>query len=68
MLTEERVLRYRLTVTGRGAATRGTVNRHSASATVQVTVRPGGPALIGVAVPPPPPPAQAYGIGNADSR
>ena len=33
VLTEERVLRYRLTVTGRGAATRGTVNRHSASAT-----------------------------------
>ena len=66
MLTEERVLRYRLTVTGRGAATRGTVNRHSASATVQVTVRPGGPALIGVAVPPrdPAAPGQAYGIGN----
>ena len=64
VLTEERVLRYRLTVTGRGAAMRGAVNRHSASATVQVTVRPGGPALIGVAVPPPPPPAQAYGIGN----
>ena len=66
VLTEERVLRYRLTVTGRGAATRGTVNRHSASATVQVTVRPGGPALIGVAVPPrdPAAPGQAYGIGN----
>ena len=66
VLTEERVLRYRLTVTGRGAATRGAVNRHSASATVQVTVRPGGPALIGVAVPPrdPAAPGQAYGIGN----
>ena len=66
VLTEERVLRYRLTVTGRGVATRGTVNRHSASATVQVTVRPGGPALIGVAVPPrdPAAPGQAYGIGN----
>ena len=66
VLTEERVLRYRLTVTGGGAATRGTVNRHSASATVQVTVRPGGPALIGVAVPPrdPAAPGQAYGIGN----
>ena len=66
VLTEERVLHYRLTVTGEGAATRGTVNRHSASATVQVTVRPGGPALIGVAVPPrdPAAPGQAYGIGN----
>ena len=39
VLTEERVLHYRLTVTGQGAATRGAVNRHSASATVQVTVR-----------------------------
>ena len=66
VLTEERVLHYRLTVTGQGAATRGAVNRHSASATVQVTVRPGGPALIGVAVPPrdPAAPGQAYGIGN----
>ena len=61
VLTEERVLHYRLTVTGQGAATRGAVNRHSASATVQVTVR-AGPALIGVAVPPPPPPPQHYGI------
>ena len=63
VLTEERVLRYRLTVTGKGARSSGTVNRHRASATVQVTVR-AGPALIGVAVPPPPPPAQAYGIGK----
>ena len=63
VLTEERVLHYRLTVIGEGAATRGAVNRHNASATVQVTVR-AGPALIGVAVPPPPPPAQAYGIGK----
>ena len=65
VLTEERVLHYRLTVTGQGAATRGAVNRHSASATVQVTVR-AGPALIGVAVtpPPPPPPPEYYGIGK----
>ena len=63
VLTEERVLHYRLTVTGKGARSSGTVNRHRASATVQVTVR-AGPALIGVAVPPPPPPAQAYGIGK----
>ena len=64
VLTEERVLHYRLTVTGEGARSSGTVNRHSASATVQVTVRPGGPALIGVAVPPrdPAAPAQAYDI------
>ena len=57
VLTEERVLRYRLTVTGTGAAAHGAVNRHRASATVQVTVR-AGPALIEVAVtsePPPPP-------------
>ena len=60
VLTEERVLHYRLTVTGQGAATRGAVNRHSASATVQVTVR-AGPALIGVAVTPLPPP-EHYGI------
>ena len=45
VLTEERVLHYRLTVIGEGAATRGAVNRHRASATVQVTVR-AGPALI----------------------
>ena len=49
VLTEERVLHYRLTVTGQGAAMRGAVNRHRASATVQVTVR-AGPALIGVEV------------------
>ena len=57
VLTEERVLHYRLTVTGTGAAAHGAVNRHRASATVQVTVR-AGPALIEVAVtsePPPPP-------------
>ena len=63
VLTEERVLRYRLTVTGRGAATAGTVNRHSASATVQVTVR-AGPALIGVAVTSEPQDYEIYGIGN----
>ena len=63
VLTEERVLHYRLTVTGKGARSSGTVNRHRASATVQVTVR-AGPALIGVEVTPPPPPAQAYGIGK----
>ena len=49
VLTEERVLHYRLTVTGKGARSSGTVNRHRASATVQVTVR-AGPALIEVAV------------------
>ena len=60
VLTEERVLHYRLTVIGEGAATRGAVNRHRASATVQVTVR-AGPALIGVAVTSA---AQHYGIGK----
>ena len=49
VLTEERVLHYRLTVTGTGAEMRGAVNRHRASATVRVTVR-AGPALIGVEV------------------
>ena len=66
VLTEERVLHYRLTVTGKGARSSGTVNRHRASATVRVTVR-AGPALIGVEVTPPPPPPPAppappYGI------
>ena len=61
VLTEERVLRYRLTVTGRGAAAHGAVNRHRASATVQVTVR-AGPALIGVAVTSEPQGYEIYGI------
>ena len=60
VLTEERVLHYRLTVTGRGARPSGTVNRHRASATVQVTVR-AGPALIAVAVTSE---LQHYGIGK----
>ena len=63
VLTEERVLHYRLTVTGGGAATRGAVNRHSASATVQVTVR-AGPALIGVEVTSEPQDYEIYGIGR----
>ena len=63
VLTEERVLHYRLTVTGRGAATAGAVNRHRASATVQVTVR-AGPALIGVAVTSEPQDYEIYGIGK----
>ena len=63
VLTEERVLHYRLTVTGQGAAMRGAVNRHSASATVQVTVR-AGPALIGVAVTSEPQDYEIYGIGR----
>ena len=63
VLTEERVLHYRLTVKGRGAATAGAVNRHRASATVQVTVR-AGPALIGVAVTSEPQDYEIYGIGK----
>ena len=48
-LAAERVVRYRFTVTGKGAATTGAVNRHSASDTVTVTVR-AAPAVTGVAV------------------
>ena len=48
-LTEERVLRYRLTVTGKGAAGTGTVNRFRASDTVTVTVR-AAPAVTAVAL------------------
>ena len=48
-LTEERVLRYRLTVTGKGATTTGTFNRHRASDTVTVTVR-ATPAVTAVAL------------------
>ena len=39
VLTEERVLRYRLTATGKGAVTTSTLNRHRASDTVTLTVR-----------------------------
>ena len=38
-LAAERVVRYRFTVTGKGAATTGELNRHTASDTVTVTVR-----------------------------
>ena len=48
-LAAERVLRYRFTVTGKGAATTGAVNRHRASDTVTVTVR-AAPAVTGVAL------------------
>ena len=48
-LAEERVLRYRLTVIGEGAATTGTVNRYRASDTVTVTVR-ATPAVTAVAL------------------
>ena len=40
-LAAERVLRYRLTVTGKGAAPAGNLDRHRASDTVTVTVRAG---------------------------
>ena len=48
-LAEERVLRYRFTVIGEGAATTGTVNRFRASDTVTVTVR-ATPLVTGVAL------------------
>ena len=48
-LAEERVLRYRFTVIGEGAATTGTVNRFRASDTVTVTVR-ATPAVTAVAL------------------
>ena len=48
-LAAERVLRYRLTVTGKGAATRGTVNRFTVSDTVTLTVR-AAPAVTAVAL------------------
>ena len=47
-LAAERVLRYRITVTGNGAST-GTDNRHRASDTVTVTVR-AAPAVTAVAL------------------
>ena len=43
------MLRYRLTVIGKGAATTGTVNRFRASDTVTVTVR-ATPAVTAVAL------------------
>ena len=48
-LAAERALRYRLTVTGKGAATTGALNRHRASDTVTVTVR-AAPAVTAVAL------------------
>ena len=48
-LAAERVLRYRFTVTGKGAASTGAVNRHRASDTVTVTVR-AAPAVTAVAL------------------
>ena len=48
-LAEERVLRYRFTVIGEGAATTGTVNRFRASDTVTLTVR-ATPLVTGVAL------------------
>ena len=46
-LAAERALRYRFTVTGKGAATTGELNRHRASDTVTVTVR-AAPAVTAV--------------------
>ena len=48
-LAAERALRYRFTVTGKGAATTGELNRHRASDTVTVTVR-AAPAVTAVAL------------------
>ena len=48
-LAEERVLHYRLTVIGRGAATTGTADHHSAQDAVTVTVR-AAPAVTAVAL------------------
>ena len=48
-LAAERVVRYRFTVTGKGAATTGDINRHRASDTVTVTVR-AAPAVTAVAL------------------
>ena len=48
-LAAERVVRYRFTVTGRGAATTGDINLHRASDTVTVTVR-AAPAVTAVAL------------------
>ena len=48
-LAAERVVRYRFTVTGKGAATEGELNRHRASDTVTVTVR-AAPAVTAVAL------------------
>ena len=48
-LAAERVLRYRLTVTGKGAATTGDINLHRASDTVTVTVR-AAPTVTSVAL------------------
>ena len=48
-LAAERVLRYRLTATGKGAGTTGTSNRFRASDTVTVTVR-AAPAVTAVAL------------------
>ena len=48
-LAAERVLRYRFTVTGKGAATEGDINLHRASDTVTVTVR-AAPAVTAVAL------------------
>ena len=48
-LAAERVVRYRFTVTGKGAATTGELNRHRASDTVTVTVR-AAPAVTAVAL------------------
>ena len=45
-LAAERALRYRFTVTGKGAATEGDINLHRASDTVTVTVR-AVPAVTG---------------------
>ena len=50
-LAAERVLRYRFTVTGKGAASTGAVNRHRASDTVTVTVTVrAAPAVTAVAL------------------
>ena len=49
VLAEDRVAHYRLTVIGRGAATTGTANHHSAQDTVTVTVR-ATPAVTAVAL------------------
>ena len=49
VLTEERVLRYRFTVIGKGAKTTGAFDRHRATDTVTVTVR-AAPAVTAVAL------------------
>ena len=64
-LAAERALRYRFTVTGKGAATEGDINRHSASDTVTVTVR-AAPAVTAVALTSVPRAGGTYRAGRDD--